>query len=308
MRYYFKSINLIGDAMCIAPAWRQWLKTHGVDSLSDKIYMQTLPDHTAPLYQGMVRDLVNIETVFSRPEGEFSFEHTFDVNEAFKISDQKKCHVIESYAELLNVTLPGEYTRPGEYNPRLKLTYIPDYTADGLTPELWGNPETNRLKGCILISSFSASCTSRDPKCNHVPNKMLPWEKWKPMLRYLREIFPNTPIRFLGAPTDIIPNGYAMGLAKPGEYALGIPLNRLALVMTYAKLVVTIDNGMSHLAASQEANMFLMYPQCLGSHYILPVGNPNLRYVQMNPVTVSPAQLLHGLRSAVEHFKAKGRL
>jgi ADP-heptose:LPS heptosyltransferase len=84
---------------------------------------------------------------------------------------------------------------------------------------------------------------------------------------------------------------------------LHIPLNRLALIMQHAKLVVTIDNGMSHLAASQSANTFLMYPQCLGTHYILPIGNPNLEYVQMNPVYVSPAQLLFGLKKAVERFK-----
>src|ERR1017187_6480431 len=126
MRALFVSKNLIGDALSISPAWRQWLQSCWAHELEGEIYMQTLPDHVAPLYQGMVRDLVKIETVFERPEGTFDFEHVFDVSKAFQISDQKKCHVAESYAELLGVTLPGEYKKPGEYNPRVKPTYIPD--------------------------------------------------------------------------------------------------------------------------------------------------------------------------------------
>lgn len=298
MRVLFKSNNLIGDAMYISPAWREWLHKQGCD-ITDEIFMLTLPDHVAPLYQGMVRDIVNIKTVFERPEGEFKFEHVFDVNKAFKISDTRQQHVAESYADDLGITLPGERKRPGEYDPRLKPTFIPDEHNKYME----GPHQTlGSLKDCILISAFSASCTSRDPTIG-TANKMLLWAKWKPILNYLRQTFPSTSIRFLGAPTDFIPDGYEEGIVQPGEYMLGIPLNRLALIMRNAKLVVTIDNGMSHLAASQEANTFLMYPQCLGIHYILPVGNPNLSWVQMNPLYVNPAQLLFGLKKAVERFK-----
>ena len=298
MRYFFKSINLIGDALNISPAWRQWIKEHchwTNTEEDDEIYMQTLPDHTAPLYQGMVRDLVKIQTVFEKPEGTFDFEHTFNVNDAFSLCDRKKCHIADAYAELLGVKLEGA-------NDRLKPTFIPETFAisgdigDIIDPEFKDN---------ILISMFSASCTSRDPKIG-IPNKMLPWVKWKPMIRYLRDRFPTTPIRFLGGPDDckLIPIELEKDLVyDTHEYMLHIPLNRLALIMQHAKLVVTIDNGMSHLAASQSANTFLMYPQCLGTHYILPIGNPNLEYVQMNPVYVSPAQLLFGLKKAVERFK-----
>jgi ADP-heptose:LPS heptosyltransferase len=160
------------------------------------------------------------------------------------------------------------------------------------------------LNGCILISMFSASCTSRDKDTpNLPPNKMLPWPKWKPMLNFLRESFPDTPIRFIGAPTDFVPNGYASDITRPGEYMLGIPLNTLALLMQKAKLLVTIDNGMSHLGASQETPTYLMYPRCLGTHYILPIGNPNLTYVHMDPVHVNPAQLLKGLQFTVGRLK-----
>jgi ADP-heptose:LPS heptosyltransferase len=296
MRYYFRSVNLIGDALNISPAWRQWIKENchwNNNGPNDEIYMQTLPDHTAPLYQGMVRDLVKIQTVFEKPEGEFDFQHTFNVNDAFALCDKNKCHIADAYAELLGVKLTGA-------NDRLKPTYIPETFAisgdigDIIDPEFKDN---------ILISMFSASCTSRDPKIG-IPNKCVPYIKWKPMFAYLRDRFPDTPIRILGAPTDRVPEEFESQLGiKQGEYMLGIPLNRLSLIMKSAKLLVSVDNGMGHLGASQETPTFLMYPSCLGVHYILPAGNPNLEYVQMNPVYVNPAQLLFGLKKAIERFK-----
>lgn len=292
MKALFKSINLIGDALYVGPALSAWIKQQKepVD-----IWFQTLDDHVAPLYEGMVRDLWlpgehhvhTFGTVFNRPrEIKFDFEHTFDVNAAFKLSDAKKQHLAKSYADLLGVEIGNEKSD-------LKPIYIPEIE--------WIE---EYMKGCILISMFSASCTGRDPKCNYIPNKMLPFEKWIPMIEFLRSKFPGTLIRFLGAPTDLLPPEWDRKItADTNEYMLGIPLNRLALIMRSAKLLVTIDNGMSHLGASQEVPTFLMYPKALGLHYIMPIGNPNLVFVHMNPVNVSPDHLLHGLKFAVDKFE-----
>jgi hypothetical protein len=297
MRALFKSVNLIGDALYVGPALRAWIKQQKGPV---EIWLETLNDHVAPLYYGMVRDFLHGEryheearhlktfaVIHNHPEGQFDFEHTFDVSAAFKLSDQKKQHLATSYAELLGVKI-------GDTKESLKPIYIPD------TGEI---PPPTIPEGCILVSMFSASCSGRDPKCNYVPNKMLPWLKWEPMLNYLRLQFPDTPIKFLGAPADMVPNGYAMNIVRPGEYMLGIPLNRLALIMKTAKLLVTIDNGMSHLGASQETPTFLMYPVALGPHYILPIGNPNLVWLHMNPVTVDKERLLAGLVWAVTKFQ-----
>lgn len=292
MRYLFKSVNLIGDGLYIGPALRAWLKKAGANSLQDEIYLWTLNDHIAPLYQGMVRDLVEIKTVFERPQGEFKFEHTFDVNKAFLVSNDKKQHLADSYADLLNVKLEGG-------NERLKPIYIPEEPAEEYRDKIY-----ELDNDMILISAFSASCSGRDPKVG-IPNKMLPWAKWIPMLNLLREEFPNNNIRFLGAPADVIPDGYLHKITQPGEYMRGIPLNDLALIMKRAKLLVTVDNGMSHLGASQETPTFLFYPRCLGTHYILPIGNPNMSYVHMDPVTVNPAQLRFALNHFIQKIKHK---
>lgn len=302
MKALFKSVNLIGDALLISPALRAWLKQQKGDV---ELWIQTLNDHVAPLYSGMVRDLLAngerpeeaglmcCSLCWERPQEKFDFEFTFDVNKAFQISDQKKQHLAHSYADMLGVDI-------GNTKPDCKPIFIPDQNDAWMTDPLFNKHE---LEDCILVSMFSASCTSHDPKCNYIPNKQVPWEKWKPMLKFIRGKYPNTPIRFLGAPSDMIPNGYALDIVHPGEYMLGIPLNRLALIMQKAKMIVTIDNGMAHLASSQETPTFLMYPIALGVHYILPIGNPNMTYVHMNPVTVKAEQLLNGLQYAIKRFE-----
>lgn len=300
MKALFKSQNLIGDGLYIGPALRKWIQqqTTPLD-----VWIQTLPDHVAPLYEGMVRDLWNPKTTvntfgtcFDRPDIQFDFEHTFDVSAAFKVSDQKKQHLAKSYADLLGVELEAT-------NEALKPIYIPDDNKWMEGP----HAPLGSLKGCILLSMFSASCQSRDKNVKGLPpNKMLPFEKWKPLIRLLRKEYPMNPIRTLGAPTDAFPVEFQVFLEEHKvERMHGIPLNRLALIMQHTKLLVTIDNGMSHLAASQETPTFLMYPRCLAPHFILPIGNPNLQWVHVEPSLVNPAQLHYTLEQAIKRFKHK---
>jgi hypothetical protein len=61
---------------------------------------------------------------------------------------------------------------------------------------------------------------------------------------------------------------------------------------------------MSHLAASQEMRQVLLYPACLGKHFIIPYGNPNLWVMQMEPILVQPGSIVKdGLQRFVEAFR-----
>lgn len=314
MKALFESVNLIGDALYISPALRAWIRDHQHDGNLD-ISLLTLNDHVAPLYEGMLRDddyktilkENRFHVIFEEPtlteENKYDFRWKFDVNAAFKLSDQKHQHLAQSYADLLGVKLkrkPGG--QPRKYMPVYKPTFIPDPSKPGYSfDEPWYIKEEG-LEDIILISMFSMSCTSHDPKCNYIPNKCLPLEKWLPMLKFLHDRFPDTPIRFLGAPSDQLSETIRDTYGQP---LFGIPLNTLALIMRKAKLLVTIDNGMSHLAASQECPTFLMYPQCLAPYYILPVGNPNMTYIQMNPVTVKTDYLVQALEFSINFHLCK---
>src|SRR5262249_18342274 len=101
----------------------------------------------------------------------------------------------------------------------------------------------------------------------------------------------NNKIVFLGAPTDIVP----AALREYGECRAGIPLPKLAQIMKESLFVVTVDNGMGHLAASQRAREFIFYPKVLGQHYILPWGNQNMEFIHMDPNSLNPAQAVWAL-------------
>lgn len=284
MKALFKSNNLIGDSLYISVPLRQWIMEHR----DWQVYLQTLPDHIAALYQGMTRDLKILHMEFNRPEGEFDFEFNFDVNKAFKLSDQKRQHISQSYAEMLGVSIqePGPVYEP----------LFSDCQWDFHGCNLNGN--------LILISMFSASCASREGK---PPTKMPAWDKWIPMLKLLRSSYPNAPIKMLGAPTDHLPDNLQLLTEELHiERMHGIPLNELAMIMKSAKFLLTLDNGMAHLAASQKCPTFLMYPKCLAPHYILPIGNKEkLEWIHIDPSTVHARQLEMWLSYCIRKVRAR---
>ena len=301
----FISKNLIGDGLQTSRALNQWYRLN----LDYEIVLRTDLNHVTPIYEHMG---VPLTVVTSDDLQDFDFTHTFDPSKAFAVCDRRYqewrlahrgmphpgyirgAHIADAYAELLGIELPqlpnAEHVLP-IFKP---IVYAPggQHARDR---ELIDESE-----GKVLVSMFSASCTSRDK--NHPglpPNKMLPWVKWPPILEYLESEFGEGSLRFLGAPED-----RAVGLRiSEDEYWTGIPLNTLAQMMKRAELVVTLDNGMAHLAASQKAKEVVLYPQCLGIHYIVPYGNPNLGVTQIDPVTVAPESIIKALRMFVNDFK-----
>src|SRR5579884_268509 len=149
-RALFISRNLIGDALNIAPALRAWWAMHRNEF---EIDLLTNPDQIAPLYGSMGIPLNVLpmaeEELLRRRTYEFRFD--FDVSNAFRIGIHQGIHIAEAYAQMLRVPIRG-----------VKPTCMP--------PE--GAAVGNEIEaGCILLSPFSASCSSNQGK---PPNKMLP--------------------------------------------------------------------------------------------------------------------------------------
>lgn len=268
----FVSRNLIGDGLYIGPSLVRW---HELNP-EFEIDLLTLDDHVKCIYDHFGIP-VNVVTSVP-PEFQYDFQHTFNVNEAFDYSDRRfretgkpeGCHLAEAYAALLGVDLVIDPAHPKAH---IGPIFIP--TEEEIVEE---------MEDLVLISMFSASCTSRDKtRPGLPPNKMLPWPKWELIIRYLRDHFGDENLRFLGAPTDRAPE---LSVSED-QYLTGVPLNRLALYMKHSKCVITLDNGMAHLSASQKVREFVFYPVCLGTHYIMPIGNPRCMVLQMDPVRLS---------------------
>lgn len=264
------SKNLIGDALSISPALNAWHKAHP----NYQIDLWTLPDHVAALYPHMGVPMVRVVTEERQLRYPYDFEFKFDVNIAFQIGAANGCHITEAYAAMLNVKI--ESKQP---------VYIPhsDYVG-------------GHERGFVLISPFSRSCSSQS---GGPPNKMLPWPIWKLLVRELERDLGR--VFVLGAAEN-----YADELGLPlARYITGEPLNNIALILRDARLLVTIDNGIAHLAASQNTWMTLFYPMCLGVHWILP-ENPNLVAIQVDPANVPSMDVLRFVRQVIKATRERG--
>lgn len=263
MRALFTSKNLIGDAMNIYPALKQW---H--DMFPDaEIDFQTLPDHVVTIYKHMG---IPMRIIFDDSEraDKYDVVHNFDCGIAFGLGDRYKTHIAIAYAMALGVEIKSE---------NYHLRYEPPCEP----------PLEPYEKDLIILSPFSRSCQSREGK---PPNKMLKWETWQPIVRWARQF---GSIGVVGAFDDRAPE---LEFTED-EYFTGLSIERVAHILRASKFVITIDNGISHLAASQQARMMLFYPACLGTHWIRPIGNKNLaQTVHLDPVTVQATDLVLALK------------
>ena len=76
----------------------------------------------------------------------------------------------------------------------------------------------------------------------------------------------------------------------------------VALMLRDAKLHITIDNGIAHLAASQKTKMIEFYPACLGMHWVSPAGNPNAFIAQADPAKLHPSQAVMAVRRGMQQL------
>lgn len=261
-RALFTSKNLIGDGLAIQPALKMWSKQHP----GWEIDLLTLNDHITCLYRGM--GIKYFQILFERPvegqhdpssvfedPGHYDFEHEFQVNKAFALGEEKRLHITQAYMELLGLPVP-EHPPKSEYTP----------------------PDGQTEKGLVLLSIFSNSCASREGKA---PNKMLSFAVWLPILTLARQL---GKVAVLGGPKD---KGMAPLPILDEEYYTGRPLEEVARLLRDAKLLITIDNGLGHLAATQGTPTILFYPMCLGRRWIVPSGNKKLFVYQMDPLDLN---------------------
>lgn len=272
MRALFKSKNLLGDGLNIAPALRKWCSEQvgywSIDLLTNcdpnqEIYTRMgLKTNNGEIFVSVIYD----EKQLREP---YNFNFNFDVSEAFRIGHEKHLHITECYADMLGVEI-------SEFTP----TFVPT--------------EEEHEKDLILLSLFSKSCASNQ---GLPPNKMLPWKKVEPFLEYFRQF---GKVGILGGPNDRAPIE-----ASEDEYYTGMSLNKVALMLRDCKFLFTIDNGISHLAASQKTKSIVLYPACLDLRWIAPRGNENAFIIQIDPNTVHTVGLKWQVNEIMQYWKIK---
>lgn len=275
-RALFTSKNLIGDGLYIQPALAEWVtRNPGWD-----IDLLTLNDHITCIYDGM--GIPRLKTIFDRDESvQYDFEFVFKVNDAFTLGETERLHISQAYWKMLH-GVPPELPQKVDFDPG-EGTWDEDAVKDG--------------RPLILLSMFSNSCASREGK---PPNKMLSWSVWHEVIVLLRQ-WGN--LRALGGPKDYEAAPLAL---KPEEYLTGAPLPYVARTMRHARLLITIDNGMAHLGASQGLPIILFYPKVLGQHWIIPSGSAKLVVYHIDPMTLDAELGKTAVREGLKSLFLKG--
>jgi hypothetical protein len=295
-RALFVSRNLIGDMLNAGVAIREWFRLHREEY--DEVDLLTIQDHVTKLYHGLGIKWNNMYTGYPSVEELNNYGHSFEkvftlgAGEAGAYCDINKCHIIEGFCHQLDDINPPRVemvnTQFGTFKA-YHLFYNPWQTLDSLHTEI--------QEGLVLFSPFSASCSSQ--KDNQPPNKMLKPEHWVPIISFLRTL---GPVRMLGAPSD---QPHETWQLSEEEIMTGVPLDLLAATMKKTKLVVTIDNGMGHLASSQDAKHILFYPMVLSLNFIIPWGANFTIPIQIEPTQVQAQQLMWSVTRSAKHLEIK---
>lgn len=303
------SHNLIGDALIAGIAIREFFRQKSTFENPDTgefdvIDLLTQQDHVTRLYSGLRVEWSDIYTDISSVEYEkvepYDKIFTLGAGDAGAYVDSQpepKPHIVEGFAHQLEIELPKPNMETTPYgNFRGWKPFYDPFQSFGPTGDRGLELREQIISigdNWILFSPFSASCSSRK---GQPPNKMLKPEHWIPIIEFMRTL---GPIRMLGAPDDKPDERWQL---SEDEIMTGVPLDWLAAVMKKSKLVITIDNGMGHLADSQDANHILLYPQCLSLGFIISWGCKNLVPIQMEPNEIAAMQLMWSIKRAIKYL------
>jgi len=143
-------------------------------------------------------------------------------------------------------------------------------------------------KEYALISPFSRSCSRHS---GEIPNKTLDDWKWEPVIRYLRRH--GHTVKVVGTPKDRLKNNSI----PESDYISASNLAELELILKKSSIMISVDNGLAHMASALNVKLLLLWPQVSCVEFICPAWSPQTAVLQIgDPNKVIPAQLLVGIR------------
>lgn len=174
-------------------------------------------------------------------------------------------HMSEGYAHFLGVDLKGEL------HPPMK----------------WSCIEDNLPRTFFAVSPFSKSCSRHS---GEQPNKTLDDNKWEYIIRYLRR--QGLPVKVIAGPKDLLQN-----CSVPlNDYFTAKNLYELEYFLKSCRLLISLDNGLGHIASVLDTPMISLWPKVSNHQFIAPRFSAKTAFVLMEPNQAQPSQLLCGIR------------
>jgi hypothetical protein len=264
--------NLIGDTLYTLRPIEQWITLKNID-----VNELTIVAHPGLAYEMMRDTFPLVDVVAGHHERPMSVE---DVEMRLSAGDSGKwCfermrgskgpHISEGYAALLGIEFQGTDISPLTHWVR--------------------SPTYDRTKReYILFCPFSSSCSRHT---TGKANKTLDDWKWEPLRQYYSKF--GMEIKILGAPGERLQGPKF----SEDQYYSAKYLVALESIMKKAALVVTLDNGMLHVASALRVPTIALWPPVSCIDFIAPGYTPTTRFTLMQDVNkITPAILLSSLR------------
>ena len=265
MKALLKSYNLMGDGLVATPSIKAFYKHYQAQFPDLSITLATDPGPVSVIYQrvGVPLELLTCPREEVDDRG-FDFVFEFNISRAWQIGTCSNVPSALAHAAMLGVALES---------------ISPVYQV----PEEILGPAPSEL---ILFQPYSVSCSSHS---GQPANKRWQDEKWVQIYQWLRRDFPDIGLRVLGSAKDqTVP-----GLPEE-DHCFGLHLDAVAALQNKARLVLTLDSGVAHLAASQDARIVELYPECLPSRWMSHLECSRYRMIHARPWDVSP-ELVYNL-------------
>ena len=263
--------NLIGDSLYLLRPLDVYLKTFRDDCAAITVLNQLGGDIVRRFFAGRVPIYSSTDdaqkdfpdATILRMDAGRSMEIAFK----YHVANSKPIHISEGFAFMLGVNIGNETKPPVDWIPKFERS----------------------SEKIALISPFSASCSRHS---GLPPNKTLDDWNWRHIIRYLRRH--GYTVQVVAGPKDLLHD-----VQLPiSSYRTALNLDDLFKLLQSAHLLVTVDNGIGHLASACDVPTISFWPTLnIPAEFIAPLWAPRTMYVMMDsPTRVTPAALLYGLK------------
>lgn len=172
-------------------------------------------------------------------------------------------HISECYARILGVSTDRWN---GDFTPLKGWVAVPNQPV--------------MRERYVVISPFSASCSGA---AGHRPNKTLAEHtRWTLTIEWLRSC---------GYRVVVLKAWHEQWDGIPVDFKTGESLNDLQHILAGAKAVISVDNGIGHLASALGAKTFILWPPVSSVPFIAPLWSKTTKLLYMRPERVRADQL-----------------
>jgi ADP-heptose:LPS heptosyltransferase len=276
-RAIFLSLNALGDTLCITPALHAFRRDNPETSItaivqaapftrvldgnpdidlliySERLYLEGIPEERNAWIQTLPLGLRETANLYH-----MNLSAVVTSNDAFRQ------HISEALASILPVTLDS-------VRPVVALNAQERRAARLLCPFPY-----------VVLNWHSVSNPQRsDGDGRH---KDWPMERWGKLIERIA-LETTLEVCVLGAERDPLPQ-------LPGVRPLhGLPIKVVAALLERAACVVTLENGIAHLAAGVDASMVVIYSNLMPREWAFPRESSNCEVLYDDPRNISLDQV-----------------